>query len=397
MKFDLRSFFISISILFLSFMIGLYGARFIYYYKSENKQKSTNYNIYEYYIEKESIAKNNLIEENKNYYFYKNNQNNYLYYSGLLYRILYINENFLYVITDESITNLKYGENESYNTSNVKKWLEEVYLKNINDKYLKNKEVSLLDIETFNKIGKEKSNILNNDFWALKDNKALVITEDGKITKTNNYSDFLSVRPVIKLDSNSIIVSGTGTKTNPIIIEKRTKKTLNDLYVGEYINYKNNKYRIIEKNNDYVKVLSLNKLKEQKIFSNYTNDYNLKYKNNLATYLNKTYIKNFNEKDLVKINYYIGEYNLDYEETLKEKVNTYIGLLKIGDYFINNIKNSYTLTKNKNGIYMINEKGLLYIEDIDKKLDVYPVLAFNKNKNIISGNGLINNPYVVGE
>ena len=50
MKFDLRSFFISISILFLSFMIGLYGARFIYYYKSENKQKSTNYNIYEYYI-----------------------------------------------------------------------------------------------------------------------------------------------------------------------------------------------------------------------------------------------------------------------------------------------------------------------------------------------------------
>lgn len=397
MKFDFRKIFLKISILFLSFMIGFYGSRFIYFYKTENKKETKEYRVFEYFTKGENAIKNNLIEYENNYYFYKNNKNNYIYYSGLLYRILYLNKDSVYIITDECITNLKYGKDEKYNTSNIKDWLNNVYMNNINKTYLKNNNVNLLDIDIYSKIGQEKSFIKNKDFWILDNDKALVITEVGIITKTSNYSDFLGVRPVIELKANTKIIEGDGSISNPIIIEKRNIKTLNDLYIGEYINYKNNNYRIIEKKDEYIKVLSVNKLNEQKIFSNYINEYSLKYKNDLGYYLNNTYIKELDENDLVKIDYYIGEYNLDYKETDSKKIKTHIGLLKVGDYFISSIKNSFILTTTNDNIYTINKNGSLYIENINKKMDIYPVFALKNNIIVKSGTGQKNNPYTVGD
>ena len=239
MKFDFRKIFVSISILFLSFMVGFYGSRLVYYYKTENKKDIKDYTLIEYLTTGENLIKNNLMEDNNKYYFYKNTKNNYIYYSGLMYRILYIDKDTLYVITDECITNLKYGENGIYNNSEIKKWLEEVYLNNLDKTYLKNNEVKLLDRETYGKIGEKESFVINKDFWVLDNDEALVITEDGSLTKTSNYKDLLGVKPVIKLKGNTKYIKGDGSINNPYILDNKIINTTNDLYVGNYLKYKN--------------------------------------------------------------------------------------------------------------------------------------------------------------
>jgi len=400
MKFDFRRIFVSISILFLSFMVGFYGSRLVYYYKTENKKNTKDYTLIEYLTTGENLIKNNLMEDNNKYYFYKNIKNNYIYYSGLMYRILYIDKDTLYVITDECITNLKYGETGTYSDSEIKKWLEEIYLNNLDKTYLKNNEVKLLDRETYGKIGEKESFVINKDFWVLDNNEALVITEDGSLTKTSNYKDFLGIKPVIKLKGTTKYIKGNGSINNPYILDNKTTNTTNDLYVGNYLKYKNIDLRVIEKNNDGIKVVTTNPIEGKYIFSNISNLYKTSYKKDIGYYLNNEYIKLLDKNDLVNTKWYIGNYELEYKNTLNKNINSYVGLLKIGDYFITNIKNTYLITpdiNNTNSIYTINDKNALYLQSINEKLNIYPSFTLKNNLNIVSGNGLKNNPYIIGD
>lgn len=387
MKFSLKKIFVLISILFISFMIGFYGTRLIYFYRIEHKKSNKNYNLVEYLKKDEFILNTTLRKEKNNYYFYKNSKNNYIYFSGLMYRILYFNNDSVFLISDNAVTNIKFGLNGNYSDSNIKKWLNNNYIKNIDSDYLKNKTASLLSIDIYNKIGAEKSFVVNDDFWVLDNGNALVVDQNGSLTKTSNYGDFLGLKPVIELKGDIKYLTGEGIKNNPILIENKVINTLNDLSVGEYIKYKDNKYRVIS-NNQHVKVVSVDKLKEQHIYSNYSNKYSLKYKNDLGYYLNNIYIKNLNKEDLIKVKWY-------YSET--ENINAYVGLLNINDFFLKDIKNSYLLTTNNNQIYTINKDGYLFVDEINKKLDIYPSFVLNGSLKIKSGNGYNDNPYVVGD
>ena len=400
MKFDFRKIFVSISILFLSFMVGFYGSRLVYYYKTENKKDTKDYTLIEYLTTGENLIKNNLMEDDNKYYFYKNTKNNYIYYSGLMYRILYIDKDTLYVITDECITNLKYGETGTYSDSEIKKWLEEVYLNNLDKTYLKNNEVKLLDRETYGKIGEKESFVINKDFWVLDNDEALVITEDGSLTKTSNYKDFLGVKPVIQLKGNTKYIKGDGSINNPYILDNKTINTTNDLYVGNYLKYKNIDLRVIEKNKDGIKVVTLNPIEGKHIFSNVSNLYKTNYKKDIGYYLNNEYIKLLAKNDLVNTKWYIGNYELEYKDTSNKNINSYVGLLKIGDYFITEKTNSYLITpdiNDTNMIYTINDKNALYLQSINEELNIYPSFTLKNNLNVISGNGLKNNPYIIGD
>ena len=78
-------------------------------------------------------------------------------------------------------------------------------------------------------------------------------------------------------------------------------------------------------------------------------------------------------------------------------IDAYVGLLTVGDYFVNNIPNSYLLTKSGTAIYEIDNEKQLYAINTNKVLDIYPVFSLQNNLDIKGGNGNINNPYVVGE
>ena len=370
-----------ISCLFLSFMLGLYGSRLLYFYKTEHKKSKKATNIIEH-IKGDS---------NNNIYFKRNSKNNYVYFSGLMYRILYVTEDSVVMITDESITSLKYGTSSSYENSDLKKWLEDVYLSNLDEAYLKTKEIKLLDKITYSKIGGKKSFVVSDDFWT-KD--GLVITDKGKLEKTDNYNDLLRVKPVIELKNFKVI--GEGTKEEPYLVEQKEVNSLQNVYVGEYIKYNNMDLRVIEKNEYGIKVLAP-KLKEKHIFSPTRNVYNTVYWNDIGYYLNTTYINKLNKNDLIESRFYIGEYTDSYKTTYRENGNAYIGLLKIGDYFVNDVPNSFLLTKNENNVYAVSSDKLIHQVEVDQELNIYPVFTLNKNLNIKSGNGYKKNPYIVGD
>ena len=390
MKHKIDKIIVFASALFLSFMLGFYSSRMIYFYKNEhNKTKKSNTFIE--YIKEENIRKNNLLIEKNKYYYKSSSENNYIYFSGLMYRVLYVTKDSVVIISDENVTKLKYGTSSSYNKSDIKKWLDNEYIKNLNTSYLKNNDVSLMDKDLFTKIGGKKSYVISDDFWG---ESGLVITQKG-LSKSTSYSEFLGVRPIITLKNFSYI-KGNGTKNNPYIVEDKTVNILSDLYVGEYIKYNNKKYRVIEKNNKGVKVLS-QKINRDHIFSYYQNDYNLKYYGDLAYYLNSFYIKELDKNDLVESNWYTGEYDSNYKNTLKQYSKTYIGILKVGDYFVDSVSNSFLLTKSLDKIYSIDENKSLFIAEVTSKLDVYPSFVLRNNLEITSGTGTSDNPYVVGD
>ena len=57
--------------------------------------------------------------------------NNYVWYSGNLWQVMEVNDDTIKLITSMPITSIAYGENSNYETSWVKKWLEEVFYKNL--------------------------------------------------------------------------------------------------------------------------------------------------------------------------------------------------------------------------------------------------------------------------
>ena len=123
-KLSFQKIFCFLSILFILSCCVFYGGRFVTLFL-ENKKEEIK--------EKDSLIKkireNN--EKNNNYktvnginYFTGNDENNYLMYSNILWRIIKVNsDNSLTVISDSSLTSLAFSKSDSLNDSKIFTWL----------------------------------------------------------------------------------------------------------------------------------------------------------------------------------------------------------------------------------------------------------------------------------
>lgn len=378
------------SILFLSFMVTFYGYRLFYYYSAEHEKKITT-NLSNQII----TNTEKLVQANDDFYFQGMADNNYLYYAGIEYRIINLNDDYLTLIANEDLTKLKYGISADYETSDIKKWLEEKYLNQFNQDFLYDKNVSLLDLQTYLHIGGENSFLESNDIWVVEDNKGLMLDKEGKINTPSSYQYFLGVRPIIKI-KNVDYIRGDGSINNPYIIENKIVNTLEDTSIGEYLKYKNSIYRIISKDNG-VQVVSVETVGKNK-FSDTSILYGDGSKDDLYQYLNVSFLSRLNPDDLIKEDWNTGSYQVSYKETELKKVSSYVGLLAVGDYFIDNIT-GYILTTSKdndNMIYTIQEDKSLYLALPTRELDIYPSFRLKEELGISGGTGTKNYPYEVG-
>ena len=384
----IRRIFVFVSIIFLSFMICFYGYKLIYFYNLEQKGEGiptlTNQII---------TRTNKLVSVNDEYYFKGNANNNYVYFSGMYYRIISFNDFNITLICDEDVTKLKYGSNESYKESDIKKWLDDIYKKNINNKLVIDNSITLLNKDIYQNIGGIDSFIESSNIWILDNDKGLVLSEDGSINVPESYNYYLNVRPVIKV-KNINYINGNGTIDNPYILESKEVKKLNDVYVGNYITYKDKTYRVIN-NDGNIKVVSTENIGNH-IYSTSTNNYKYSSKNDLYYYLNTTYLTSLNKDNIVLSNWNNGPYNTSFKDVKSYTMSTYVGLLSIGDYFINNIE-GYTLSKSGNYIYTIKEDGNLFIVSPKASYPIYPSFTLKGDLKINNGDGTIDFPYEVGE
>lgn len=209
-------------------------------------------------------------------YFAGENPNNYLYFSGMLFRVLNIEDNNVRIVADSDIANVNYDA--------IDEWFK-YYDKNINNKskkyivknkycnmvltdttldtmqctsYTKSKKYGLLSIVDINNSTSGYDNYLITGTITWLGNT----TEDGKGAYAFRYAfngisgKFMAfdnqynygVRPVITIKGDMLIKSGNGTSDEPYVLEDyvETKKNVlvNERNVGEYIYYSGLLWRI---------------------------------------------------------------------------------------------------------------------------------------------------------
>ena len=373
--------FLILNILVILSLIAYYGYRAIFYYKREHKvdekitlkDKITN-------IKNITYKDDGLYEKNKYFYYKGKNVNNYVYYSGRLFRIISINNN-IKLIEENDVTNLVYGLNENYDKSLIHTWLDnyllsykdyEIYLSKSNwcnkevdiNNYSCNDDLSdyvgLLSAKEYLDAGGVDSYLNNGSyFWLINYDKetSYFINSMGNINNyvKDNVDNYFSygIRPVITLSSDLLYIKGDGSKDNPYIVEENTPSLLKNSSVGSYILYKDMKYRITNIDETGITLLLDENLDIDKNYGD------------AIKYLNNEFIKNLDKNDLVEqeliTNYYSQENKYDYKEVVKTE-KYYVIIPKIGDLFINNGDNYWlnTLSDKKINAYYIVDNGMFF-------------------------------------
>ena len=441
---------VTLNVLVLLLIVAFYGTRMIKYYLKENGKSNDKDNIVllvDTVLKKQSyvdLTKGLIFDEEKNEYRYLGEvDDNYLEYSGILYRIIGIDkEKNIKVISDKSVTMMYSGLEKGYDKSYVNKWLNYdkdvsgsgVYENNIKesvnylsstyycediiddiknitcDKNTTNYKITLLSLYDYYKAGGKSSFLNNGDTFYLgtlnKDNHNYYITSDGEVSINEISTRTYAVRPVITIISSSVLLSGKGTKDDPYKILEIKPSTLEDTTINTYVSFSNQVFKVIDNSTDATKVALNGVIKENDIdvvksFGGKNNKYS-NSKNTVGYYLNNTYLKTLDSKNIIKSNWYIGALsldNLDYSNEKNTKINLSVGMLSLGDMFVGDINNVLTLSRGIESdqiINVINKEGNFYGDFITSKYNVRPALYLNNELKITGGNGTFDAPYELG-
>ena len=446
-RLKITSVLIALNILVLFVIVIFYLTRLIIYYNKEHNTEVESNLIVDSIIEKRSYTDldNGLIydDNTKTYTFKGKVDNNYLEYSGVLFRILSVNENNEVKAVAENILTILYGNlKNGFEKSNINTWLNKstinhsgIFENNLfdSDKLLINTTMCVDKINDLTKITCNKKNTQNkigilslNDYYVSGGKESFLnigdtyflntlnseganyyVTSTGDIALDNTNKKALGIRAVITISGSSEIISGDGSKEKPYNIETHDVKKISDAYVGNYVKYSNLTFKIIDRDNDKVKIAQSEVVKENDkvIFKKFGSDntYSLN-KDNVGYYLNNTYYKTLkNNKYIVKNNWPTGQLNsetLNYVDTYKTSLSANVGMLSLGDMYIDEVENIFLLSKGIGDAKMIDvispEKNL-FGDLVTSTYNLRPCLYLNSNLDIISGDGSEKSPFVVGE
>ncbi len=436
-KISKKKIFIILSIIILGIIMAVYSYRLIHFYNLENgKEIKADTTLTGKILENnETVTKGSgLYQDNDNYIFKGAVENNYVYYSGKLWRILKINKNkSIKIISNDIVSSLVWNyENNNYENSYIRNWLNKtdsnysgVFYDTLNnpENYLtdttfcidklKQDDLEKCDDAVMDKVGlinyKEYVDAaaykgylnISKYFWTINgsDNKVWYVFNEGGISDKSYEGYSYGIRPTITLKSKLDFISGDGTKDNPYIIDK------NELNSGSYINYSGYRWRIVSKDEEKIKIVMDEYIKDgenpiSKAFSLSDSTYNINNRNNIGYYLNNQFYNNLENKELiVDGNWYNNSYNTEtdynYMSMFENPIVAKIGLLNVGEPYVTDLV-SMTLTKDDDSmIYVTQENGTLYANSVTSEMNIRPAMYITNNIQIISGSGTQNDPYLI--
>lgn len=433
------------SIFFICLLIGIYAYRLIHYYLIEHTVVS-NGKFYDVLTVNNVVyAGDGLYGVDDGYYYKGNDVNNYVWYSGRMWRIISLDNDYVKMITDDVQTSLVWGYNSSYSDSYIYRYLNDtgedlsgVFVKSLSnvDNYIAktswcystgglsdlncdsnsvvNDYVGLISVSEYLKAGGADSYLNNGTYWWTMDVSSLdnvwyVFDQGGLNSNSKSDSSYYSygVRPVVNVLSNVSVFKGSGSKDDPYIIESEVSALLGHKNIGSYVNYKNYRWRIIENDKEKVKIILDDLVYEgdNKYLSYYSNNSaNYSSSNAVVKYLKDNFYKDIESNIITNCDYYYGVYGkdnkYDYKSVYSKKINDYIGIPSILDLFITDYSD-YWLSNSNNSSYLLaykmSDDGSLYADDISSVNGVRPMVCIDGNAIVTEGDGLFNNPYVVGE
>ncbi len=374
--------------------------------------------------------------------FTGNPENNYIYFSNMLFRILDMDGDNVRIVSDMDIANVNYD--------GIEDWLSDVFYKHltsrsrkliVENKYcnMKATDETLNTTECSSYTGKKKVYIPSivdvnkangeDNFmqpftmsWtstAKGKNEAYVVRnfftmgDTPYINLAQKYN--FGVRPIITIDGNTLIKGGNGTSEEPYYLsdykKAKTNSLLNERNSGEYVQIKGTLYRIIETESDgTTKVISESPLAKDgiKVKTYYVDDnriYNPKDKNNVGYFINNKSSEYVDTSYFVNKNVKVPIYKEDpaYKketETKNYKVkfsapNTYdmfSAAEETGSYWLINSSKNSSLT---NGISEIG--AYMYGESNMTSYGVRIVGYLKSDITIVSGDGTYEKPYNVSK
>lgn len=452
MKYNKGKIFIITSIIFLMTLIIIYSCRLVYYYRLENKPFSVKTTLSSVITNPNNVVNtgDGMYESGDEYLFKGMDVTNYLYYSGRLWRIIGVNsDKSVKLVTDNIETSMTWNyEDNDYQTSYVRQWLNPVsnvehsgifydslnkpetllvlgswctdVIENINktscDKINDTDKVGLLEIEDYKQAG-GKSSYLNQQFyeWTINGyskNQVWFRSSSGELSN-NSYSGdsyySYGVRPVINISGNITVINGDGSKEKPYIIENDSSLNFIDKKIGEYVSYSGHNWRIMDKTESTIKVLMNGYIEDKtedpilKVFSESQNLFSTTKNDNIGYYLNQQFYKSLTNNDyIISGKWNIGEYSsdvkYDYKNVYTKTIEAKIGLVGIGDLFMNDFPLSASLTgsnEDEEIIYMPLEDGRLFGNLMTAEMKIRPALYLDGNLRVTSGNGTNTDPYIV--
>ena len=447
-RLKIRPVLITLNVSLLIIIALFYTFRLVKYYLKENghKDADTTTLLVDELIKKQSYVdqtKGLVHDKNASIYRYIGKvEDNYLEYSGILFRIVGIDkDNNIKAISDSNLTLMYSGLEKGFDKSYVYKWLNKsdekysgIFENNMDstDKYLTNTylcddvvsdlkninceknnnvlKITLLSLYDYASAGGKESYLNNGESYYLSTiddkNNNYFINTTGDVGLNKISSKIYGVRPVITIKNDVALMHGDGSKTSPYAVIEKSISKLSDVYVSKYINYSGNTYRVISTGGN-VKIALSDNIKDgdkylEKIFGGKNNIYSTT-KKTIGEYLNNTYYKSIKNNDLiVKSSYGIGSNtldNLDYT-AVYSKTNTFnIGMLTLGDMFISDTKNVLTMNRGIESsmiINVINKDGNVFGDLIASKYEVRPTMYLKGDISIVSGDGSIDSPYELG-
>lgn len=422
---------------------------------------------------KELVYTNNTCDSTKSYTYMggcylKANANkelkNHIWYNGFLWRIMGINsDGTVRMITEENVSSLNYGSSTTFIDSYADEWLNEYFYNKLsNENGLRDiitinnnvpyfcsgnttstsstnttcndipitRKVGLISLDEFNLAGGFNS-YLNTTQSFLTMTKETPTEEriTGVYVVYDSVSTALAMdaiaglRPVINVNPNTLITSGTGTLNNFYVLKeykgsKNVTGTLAKAKIGEYVKFNNKNYRVVE-NGETTKLI----LDEYGYF-----EYEYIGHNSVINVLNSIGLDYLTEgKDKEKLQssiltgkwyrntYTGGSYEIPLNEEGVTPLELKVGLIRVGEmlsgqsYSIltnngteisnkSNAKIYSTMTTIDSELYDwwgIVENGIMEVTS-SMILDLgRPVINISSEYNLISGNGTLGNEYII--
>lgn len=419
--------FIGISSILVIIIMGIYGYRLVYYYKLEHPDVIDN-SLRTKVIKTGTVyTGDGLYTFDQEEYYYKGQDvNNYVWYSGRLWRIISINDLGIRMITADSQGSVVWAINGEYGDSNIKKWLEEeglflnslgnyqdylvpndycidkFELNNVTCNNYINSYVGLLSVSEYLRANGRDSYLNNKEyFWLMNTsvgNRAYYVFSEGGInneTSMNETYYSYGIRPVVVLNKDVDYYGGDGTLESPYQINMNSNEMLKSKSIGEYLKINDNLYRIQNKQDGQVMLImdGLVKNKEKEVKYNYSKGIN---------YLNNDFYKTLPKDKLVKCNFNTGNYgkksNYDFMNVSKKTVNGYIGIPSIGELFTVGFDNYWlynSYDENNSLQYKNNNDGRIIADDKNNKNSLRAVMCVRDDIVLDEGTGLIDSPYIL--
>lgn len=434
----------ALNVLVLVLIVLFYGCRMVKYYLKENgssNKDTTNY-LVDAVLKKQSfvdLTKGLIYDEDKKEYRYVGEvSDNYIEYSGITYRIIGIDkDNNIRAVSDKSVTLMYSGLEKGYANSYVNKWLNKneglkysgVYESNVNesvnylansyicedeiddvknitcDKSNNNNKIVLLSLYDYYKAGGKSSFLNNGETFYLgtvsSEKHNYYITNDGEVSINELSTKAYGVRPVITINSGTVLISGKGTKDEPYIIYNNEASTLEEVSINSYVSFSDQVFKVVDNSRSATKVALDGVLKDVSIsFGGKSNEYTSK--KGVGSYLNTTYLKTLDKSMMVNAYWFNGKLsldNLDYAIERDSYATMYVGMMSLADLFNNEEVNTLTLSRGIESdqiINVINKDGMVYGDFIDKEYNVRPVFFLKKDLKITGGKGTKDEPYTLG-